>query len=147
MRNNLDCPVDFVKVNENRVRLVATMVLTLAFICSITANWLIPAFLFIDFALRAFNLNTYSPLAIIAGMIIKLFDIKNKPVDRAPKRFAAFIGLGFMAMILLSLFGGFTTIAKVLLIIIMVFAALESLAGFCAGCYVYTYLKRLGLTK
>jgi hypothetical protein len=86
-------------------------------------------------------------LAIIAGWLIKLFKLKNRPVDRAPKRFAAFIGLTFSIAILIALLFDFTTTAKVLLGILMIFAALESSVGFCAGCYVYTYLKRFGLIK
>jgi hypothetical protein len=147
MNNDLDCPVDFVTINENRARMVAFWVLILVVLCFVTANWLIAAFLLLDFALRSFNFNMYSPLAIVAGLLINLVKIKNKPVDRAPKRFAAFIGLSFMVMILLALLTGFITTAKVLLVVIFIFAALESLAGFCAGCYVYTYLKRFGLIK
>ncbi|MBC7399246.1 MAG: DUF4395 domain-containing protein [Mucilaginibacter sp.] len=143
----LDCPVDFVTVNENRVRMVAFLVLLLAAICFITVNTMIAAFLLVDFTLRAFNLNKYSPLAFIAGFLVKLLQLKNKPVDRAPKRFAAFVGLSFMVMILLALLTDFITTAKVLLGVLMIFAALESLAGFCAGCYVYSYLKRFGLIK
>jgi hypothetical protein len=147
MNNDLDCPVDFIPINENRARMVALLVLILVVLCFDTVNWLIAAFLFVDFTLRSFNLNAYSPLAIIARVLIKLLQIKNKPVDRAPKRFAAFIGLSFMLMILLALLTGFIITAKVLLVVLMVFAALESIAGFCAGCYVYTYLKRFGLIK
>ncbi|NNU33882.1 DUF4395 domain-containing protein [Mucilaginibacter sp. S1162] len=147
MNNNLDCPVDFVPINENRARMVAFLVLLLVVSCYVTVNWLIAAFLLVDFALRSFYLNQFSVLAILAGLLIKLFKIKNKPVDRAPKRFAAFVGLSFMVMILLALLTGFINTAKVLLIVIMIFAVLESLAGFCAGCYVYTYLKRFGLIK
>ncbi len=147
MNNDLDCPVDFVLINENRARMVAFLVLILVVSCFITVHWLIAAFLLVDFALRGLNFNAYSPLAIIAGVLIKLFKISNKLVDRAPKRFAAFVGLSFMVMILLALLTGFITTAKVLLGILMIFAALESLAGFCAGCYVYSYLKRFGLIK
>ncbi|MES2807702.1 MAG: DUF4395 domain-containing protein [Bacteroidota bacterium] len=147
MAQELDCPVDFVLINENRARLVAFMVLLLTTGCFFFTHWAIPAFLFVDFGLRTFNLNNYSPLAIVAGWIIKLFNVKNKPTDRAPKRFAAIIGLSFMVMILIALYLSSITTAKVLLAIIMVFAALESLAGFCAGCYVYTYLKRFGVIK
>ncbi|MGF7082105.1 DUF4395 domain-containing protein [Mucilaginibacter sp. UYCu711] len=147
MNNDLECPVDFVTINENRARMVAFLVLMLVVLCFGTANWLIAAFLLVDFALRSFYLNKFSPLAIIAGVLIKLLQLKNKPVDRAPKRFAAFVGLSFMVMILLALLTGFITTAKAVLIVIMIFAALESLAGFCAGCYVYSYLKRFGLIK
>ncbi|MDB5158549.1 MAG: hypothetical protein JWR50_3256 [Mucilaginibacter sp.] len=146
--DNLDCPVDFIAINENRARLVAFFVGVLGAVCFITTNWLISAFLLADFTLRSFNLNNYSPLGlIISGELLKLFKIKNKPVDRAPKRFAAFMGLVFVAIITLSLLTGLITLAKAALVILMIFAALESFAGFCAGCYVYSYLKRLKLIK
>jgi hypothetical protein len=147
MNNQLDCPVDFVTVNENRVRVVAFLVLKMAVLCFIFESRSIAGLLLIDFTLRAFNLNKYSPLAIIAGVFVKLLQLENKPVDRAPKRFAAFVGLSFMVMITLALFTDFIITARVLLGVLMVFAALESLAGFCAGCYLYTYLKRFGLIK
>lgn len=147
MSKELDCPVDFVTVNDNRVRIVAFFVLKLAILCFITDSLTIAVILLIDFTLRAFNLNKYSPLAIIAGVFVKLLQLKNKPVDRPPKRFAAFVGLSFSVMILAALLTDFITTAKVLLGVLMVFAALESLAGFCAGCYVYSYLKRFGLIK
>jgi hypothetical protein len=147
MSKELDCPVDFVTVNENRVRIVAFFVLKLAILCFITDSLTIAGILLIDFTLRAFNLNKYSPLAIIAGVFVKLLQLNNKPVDRAPKRFAAFVGLSFSVMILAALLTDFITTAKVLLGVLMVFAALESLAGFCAGCYVYSYLKQFGLIK
>jgi hypothetical protein len=91
MSNDLECPVDNITVNESRVRLVAFFVLVLALICFITTNWIIVVFLLVDFTLRTFNLNSYSLLSLISGQLVKLFKLKNKPVDRAPKRFAAFI--------------------------------------------------------
>lgn len=145
--NNLDCPVDFITINENRVRLVALMVVTSAVICFITLNQAVAVFMLIDFILRAFNLNNYSPLSFIAGLLVKLFGIKNKPEDRAPKRFAAMMGTAFWLMINIGLLTQLYTFAKAILVIIMVFAALESFAGFCAGCHVYSYLKRLKLIK
>jgi hypothetical protein len=56
MSTNLDCPVDFVTINETRARLVAFFVLLLAATCFLTANWIVAAFLLIDFSLRSFNL-------------------------------------------------------------------------------------------
>jgi hypothetical protein len=147
MSNELECPVDFVTINENRARVVAFLVLKLTALCFIFTSLSIAVFLLVDFTLRAFNLNKYSPLALIAGFLVKLLQLNNKPVDRAPKRFAAFVGLSFMMMISVALFTDFIITARALLGVLMIFAALESLAGFCAGCYVYSYLKRFGLIK
>ena len=58
-----------------------------------------------------------------------------------PKRFAARIGFLFCLAIVVAHYTDLSTI--ILSIIIALFAALESLAGFCAGCYVYNAYARL----
>jgi hypothetical protein len=147
MNNNLDCPVDHVTVNENKVRLVAFFVLLLAIALILFNSRVIAALLLVDFTLRAFNLNTYSPLGLISGVVVKQFHITNKPVDRAPKRFAAGVGLVFSAAILITLMLDLITTSKLITAVLILFAMLESVFGFCAGCYVYSILKRLQIIK
>jgi hypothetical protein len=136
------CPVDLVKVDETRVRVVAFFVLVLALVFIVSGKVIIVAFLLADFLLRAFNLQTWSPLAVISGAVVKQFGFKTKPVDRAPKRFAAFVGLVFFTAILILSALGFSLAGGLLTGVLIVFASLESFAGFCAGCYVYGFLPR-----
>jgi hypothetical protein len=143
MNNTIDCPIENVMVNEVRVRIIAFIVLLLAILYLITDSWIIIALLLIDFALRAFNYTAYSPLSLISGVIVKKLKLKNKPVDRAPKRFAAIVGTTFLAIILVSITTDMLTASKLITVILIVFASLESFAGFCAGCYVYSFLKRI----
>ncbi len=138
----LSCPVDLVKLDEHRVRLVAFFVLLLVVVFILTGNPLVVAFLLTDFLLRTLNLTNYSPLAWLGGVVVKQTGLKPKPVDRAPKRFAAFVGLAFLAAILTAALTGFVITARVIAGILVVFGALESLLGFCAGCYVYTLIGR-----
>src|SRR5690606_42087337 len=91
----LDCPVDFVTINEYQVRWTALLVLVLTASFIVSGYWFIPAFLVIDFFLRAFKLGKYSLLGQSGGLLVKVFGMGNKAVDRAPKRFAAWIGLLF----------------------------------------------------
>ncbi|WP_448698513.1 DUF4395 domain-containing protein [Mucilaginibacter sp. AW1-3] len=140
---HLICPADRVTVDENRVRLTAFFVLLFA-IGFLLTNWCLPViFLLADFALRVFNLNAYSPLALASGFIVKRAGVKGKPTDRAPKRFAAIIGLVFVAGILIAWTFQLLHTSQVLTGVLIIFASLESFAGFCAGCYVYTLLKRI----
>jgi hypothetical protein len=143
MNDKIDCPVDLVVVNENKVRLVALLVLFITVVFLLTSFWYLIAFLAIDFFLRAFKWGNYSILGIIADQIVNLFKIKNKPVDRGPKRFAAGIGFVITCGILLLLLFDFKIIAGLLAIILIFFAFLESVLGFCAGCYVYSLGKKL----
>lgn len=139
------CPVDRVVVDENKVRATAFFVLLLAIFFLLTRSGLIIAFLLADFALRIFNLNKYSPLAILGGWVIKLWAVKSKFVDRAPKRFAAIIGFIFLLAITFMLFAHVIWASLALTGILVLFASLEAFAGFCAGCYFYTLLKNAKL--
>jgi hypothetical protein len=143
----MDCPVDFIKINENKARLTAFFVLVLTLVYLRTGFWLIMAFLMVDFALRTFNLGNYSLLGFISDAVIKQLNIKNKPVDRAPKRFAAGVGLVFTAAILVAFFLGLPFVPMVLAVIMALFAMLESFFGFCAGCYVYDFGRKITLFK
>ncbi len=142
-----ECPVDFIQVNENKVRITAFWVLLLV-IASFFVNAL-PIFIFlsIDFFLRAFNFGKFSPLNIWSGYLVKQFKIPNKPIDQAPKRFAAGIGLVLSALLVILLLTQFLKIVFVLSIVFAGFAFFESFLSFCAGCYVYTFLLRLKIVK
>lgn len=139
----MECPVDFVIINENKVRVIAFFVLVLSVVYLFTDIWLVMAFLVFDFALRVFNLGKFSLLAFLSDAVIKQLKIKPKPVDRAPKRFAAMVGLVFTTCILVFCFLHFNILAAMLTVVMCCFAALESFAGFCAGCYVYSMGKML----
>ncbi|BAU54701.1 DUF4395 domain-containing protein [Mucilaginibacter gotjawali] len=141
-QNTLDCPVDFVKVDENRIRVVAFFVVLFVLFYVINGNPVSIGLLLADFLLRAFNLNAYSPLAIISGAVVKQLSLKPKPVDRAPKRFASFMGVAFLFLVLISFLSNFIVLSKVIAGIMIIFASLESFAGFCAGCHVYTLINR-----
>jgi hypothetical protein len=139
----MECPVDFVLINENKVRIIAFFVLTLAVVYLFTGIWLIMAFLVLDFLLRAFNWGKFSLLGLLSDAVIKQLKIKTMPVDRAPKRFAAMIGLFFTVGILILGLRHFALLANISTVILCCFATLEAFAGFCAGCYVYSAGKIL----
>ncbi|MHB8208806.1 DUF4395 domain-containing protein [Mucilaginibacter sp.] len=134
----MDCPVDFIKINENKARLIAFFVLVLTLVYLKTGFWLIMAFLLVDFLLRAANLGKYSLLGFISDAVIKQLKIKPKPVDRAPKRFAAMVGVLFTAAILGSFIFQLHTLAFSLAAVLFFFAFLESIFAFCAGCHAYS---------
>jgi hypothetical protein len=142
MENDIQCPVDFVLINENKARLTAFFVLVLGTVFLVTGFWGIVAFLVYDFFLRANNWGKYSLLAILSDAVIRQLKIKNKPTDRAPKRFAAGVGLLFTIGILILALLHLTTATVIITIVLLIFAFLESLVGFCAGCYVYSILQK-----
>ena len=142
-----DCPVDFIQVNENKVRLNALWVFILAGFSLFFVAIPIFIFLTVDFFLRAFNFGKFSLLNWQSQNTIEQLKLANKSIDQAPKRFAAGVGFVLSFIILTLLFFQLTTIAFILKIVLVVFAFLESFVGFCAGCYVYTILKQVKIIK
>jgi hypothetical protein len=141
--SNIECPVDFVTINENQARLMAFQTLVWVIVWIFTGFVVIPACLAIDFLLRAANYGKFSLLNIISGFLVRRLSIPNRPVDRAPKRFAALVGFLFLAGILVLSVFRLDLAAEILAFILLIFACLEAFVRFCAGCYVYTFLKPL----
>jgi hypothetical protein len=143
MENDVQCPVDFVAINENKARLTAFFVLTLTTVFLVTGLWIIIALLILDFFLRANNWGKYSWLAILSDVVIRQLKIGNKPTDRAPKKFAAGVGLVFTIGILVLALLQLSTATIMVTAVLLLFAFLESVVGFCAGCYVYSILQSI----
>ena len=66
-------------------------------------------------------------------------------VAGAPKRFAQGVGLVLTTVATVALVLGAPAVTTALLGVLLVFALLESVVGFCAGCWVFGYLMRWGL--
>ena len=143
MSEDLQCPVDHVKVNENKVRVVALLVLLLGAGFLLTGYNFIILLLLADFFARAFNMQKYSLLGWLADVFVKQFNLPVKPTDRGPKRFAAGMGFVFVAAILVAIIAGWNIFLVPLAAMLCVFAFLESFAAFCMGCYVYTGLQKV----
>jgi hypothetical protein len=128
--------------SESKIRITAFFALVLIVAYLITGFGVYPIILLADFGLRAFGAAAYSPLAFLAGKIATALRLPVKPVYMPPKRFAARIGFVFCVGITILHYIDMEISATLLGFVIGGFAALESLAGFCAGCYVYGFLKK-----
>src|SRR5579859_5109864 len=127
---NIECPVDFVPMNENVARVNAFLVLVLVAVWWVTGYDLIPALLAVDFAVRAANYGKFSPVNIAGGFLVKLLTIPTRLVERAPKRFAALVGFIFSAAISLLSLAQLPLAARVLASVLLFFAALEAFFRF-----------------
>ncbi len=66
-------------------------------------------------------------------------------VPGPPKRFAQAVGLVLTLAATGFLVAGYPLVTGALLGVLLAFAALESVVGFCAGCWVFAQLMRVGL--
>ena len=133
-------------VNETAARLVAGMVLALTIIILLTNQWWLSFILAYGFLARVLAGPKISLAGLLATRILAPRIGVIKPVPGPPKRFAQAVGLVFSVSALIFHFLiGLTLVSQILLLILVLFAFLESVAGFCAGCFVFYRLIRMGL--
>lgn len=136
----ITCPLSSEKINENVARVGALLTIGLTSI-GVYFNWpLLLVALAVDFYLRAFTKGYFSPVKAISKSIVAFLGLTQKKGDAAPKRFAAGIGLLFTAAIAVLQSLQYTLAVDAVAGVLIFFAALEGVLGFCFGCIIYTYL-------
>jgi hypothetical protein len=134
-------------VNEVAARVVAAGVLILAVLTLATRRpWLLVPLAY-GFVARTFTGPTLSPLGHLATRVITpRLPFPEKPVAGPPKRFAQAIGaVVSVSAAVLALVLRRTTAAYALVALMVVFATLEAVFGYCVGCKLFALLMRLGL--
>src|SRR5581483_10196666 len=126
-------------VNEKAARVVAGVVLiTVLVILATGAYWLLIPLAY-GFWARVLTGPTLSPLGWTAQNIVAPRLGARRPVPGPPKRFAQGIGALVSSTALgLALLAGAHGAADVALGLLVVAAGLESLAGYCLGCRVFS---------
>ncbi|MSQ32409.1 MAG: DUF4395 domain-containing protein [Dehalococcoidia bacterium] len=132
-------------VNEASARIVAGMVAVLSVTFILTGQIWIIALLAYGFLAHVTSGPKFSPLGLLATKVIGPALGWYKPVPGPPKRFAQAIGLVFSSSALILLLLDMEIPAKGLVGILVVFATIESVFAFCAGCFVFNQLMRIGL--
>jgi hypothetical protein len=139
MMKNLVCPISDERVNERVTRINALMTTLLVVAGLIFNSVLFFIFLLADFFIRAFTPLKFSPLSYLSSSLANALNLSKKPIDKAPKIFAARLGF-LMTMIITVLFLFNLSLASFVVSGILVFfAALEFALGICVGCIIYTY--------
>lgn len=132
-------------VNEKAARVVAGLVVLVAGL-ALATGWLwLSAVLAVGFALRVASGPALDPFGRLATKVIAPRLGPPVWVAGAPKRFAQTVGLVFTVGATLALALGAPAVTAGLLAVLVVFALLESVVGFCAGCWVFGLLMRWGL--
>ncbi|GAB3078783.1 DUF4395 domain-containing protein [Pedococcus soli] len=133
-------------VDEIAVRLIAGVVLVLAVVALATQQWWLYGVLAVDFVLRTGWGPSASPIAQLVRRVIRP-RVATPPRWTAgpPKRFAAAIGAVFTVAATVLWLTGAVVPVVVIGVVMVVFPALESLAGVCVGCIVFGWLMRLGI--
>ncbi|WP_354701356.1 hypothetical protein DSM112329_01669 [Paraconexibacter sp. AEG42_29] len=133
-------------VNEKAARVVAGVVALTALLALATGwRWLLIPLAY-GFIARALTGPTLSPLGRLAMDVIAPRLGEKKQVAGPPKRFAQAIGAVCTTLGAIFAVGfGWNTAADVILVMMVVFATLESVFALCVGCKMFAVLMRLGL--
>jgi hypothetical protein len=134
-------------VNEVSARLVAAGVVVMAAIILFAGQTWLVAVLAYGFVARVLTGPTLSPLGrVVTDVITPRLPLADRPTAGPPKRFAQGIGATLSTAAVIAHFGfGSTTVANVLVAMILVAASLEAFVGFCLGCTIFRGLMRLGV--
>jgi hypothetical protein len=134
-------------VNEVAARTVAGCVVVLIGATILFEISALMWFIAYGFLARVLTGPSLSPTGLLATkVLVPLMGVRPRLVPGPPKRFAQSIGLVLSAAALLLNYGfGLQAAAYSVLGVVLFFAALESVIGFCMGCFVFARLMDLGL--
>ncbi len=132
-------------VNEKAARVVAGGVCVLAGATIVTGYYWFAAVLAYGFLARVLTGPKLSPLGRLATSAVAPHLGPPKYVPGPPKRFAQAMGAVFTAGAAIAAFAGASTVAIVLLAMILLAATLESVFAFCVGCKAFALLMRAGV--
>ncbi len=133
--------------NEVAARLVAGMVVMLTLTILLTGESWLMFVLAYGFLARVATGPTLSPMGLLATrVLVPLLGNPSRAVPGPPKRFAQSVGLVFSSTALVLHFAvGSAVAANGVLVVLALFATMESVLGFCAGCFVFNHLMRWGI--
>jgi Domain of unknown function (DUF4395) len=132
-------------INEKAARVVAGVVAVTALVAlAVPAEWLLFPLAY-GFWARVLTGPTLSPLGRLASRVIAPRLGPPKTVSGPPKRFAQAIGAMLTTAGAIAWALGATTVADVLLAMLLVAATLESAFALCLGCQLFGLLMRAGL--
>lgn len=134
------CPISQERLDENTVRVTALLVILIMGGFLITGRAVFPVLLAADFFFRAFTRLKYSPLSWTGKQFVKAVDTNPVWIDKAPKVFAARIGFLLTSLTAITAMLQFSFLASMTGFVLVVFAFMECVLNFCAGCWVYTFV-------
>lgn len=133
-------------VDEHAARVVAGGVLVLATIALASGSGWLMLVLALGFAARTASGPRFSALGQLATRVVAPRLGPPRLVPGPPKRFAQGIGLVLTCVAATASLGfGAEGVATALIAVLLVFATLEAVVGFCAGCWVFGRLMQIGL--
>ncbi len=136
---NLVCPISDQRVNEQVTRFNAMLTIGIMVMAFVLNSIFMLVFLMADFFIRAYTSLKFSPISYLSYSLNNALNLPEKLIDKAPKIFAARLGL-LMTLVISALFAFNLKLSSLIVAsILIVFASLEFVFAICVGCMIYTY--------
>lgn len=133
-------------VNENVTRIVASTVVFLGVFAILFPNLYLLGFLLLGFTLRLSYGPKFEPFAFFTSRyLVPWLGVSFVATAGPPKRFAQLIGFIFSLGAIVFFLLGQTLAYQITLATLVFFASLESFLGWCAGCFAFGLLMKLGV--
>lgn len=140
---NTNDPLSPEPADERVVRMSASLTVMLLLTGLFSNLQWISLLLCFDFFIRGFTQLPISPLRRAARAQVRIFRLKPKPINAAPKIFAAKIGFILSAAITILSFSGVHTAARLVAELMVLAAGLEAFLGICLGCHLYSLTQKI----
>ena len=132
-------------INEYAARTVAGFIVIMALTYLYSHNIYLLIFMVYGFLARVVAGPSLSPIALlVTKIIIPQMGNPYAECPGPPKRFAQFVGLIFTSSAFYCIIRGESTTAYLLIGVLAFFASLESIMGFCAGCWFFKQMMKWG---
>ena len=141
------CPVSFKQVDENAARINAFLSAISVILFLVTSYKIIMLFLAFDFFIRGFIDPLYSFYSALSKSLLRALNVRPKLIEGSPKIFAAKMGFVFSTMIFVFAIMDIQIASRIIGIILIFFAILEGVFGFCVGCKIYSFIERYKKTQ
>lgn len=133
-------------VNENVTRIVASTVVVFGVVAIIFPNLVVLGLLLLGFLLRLSYGPKWEPFAFFTSRyLVPWLGISFVPSAGPPKRFAQLIGFSFSLTAIILFLNGLILSYQIVLATLVFFASLESFLGWCAGCFMFGLLMKVGV--
>lgn len=140
---NYSCPMSFKQIDSNVSRLTSFFVATFVVLYLVYGFSLLLYIVAIDFVMRLFITKDSSLFYMSALFIKEIMNIKDKFVDSGSKRLAAYFGLIFVLMLLVSHYFDVYIITLSVAAIFLTCSLLDVVFDFCLGCKIYFIIKKI----
>jgi len=137
------CPMTFENIDSKISRINSFYVSLLVVLYLLSSNIFLLYFLFIDFGMKLFVAKKISPLFLVSKFTKNTLKLESSMVDGGAKRLAAYFGLLFVFLLIVTHYFDTQFLSLVIAGIFISCSLLDLIFNYCLGCKIYYIIKKI----